>query len=85
MLAEPRRQASLPARFAKERGTTMSDQQQNLLNVGAIEKLGAARKKIVDQLGQVIVGQSAVIEELLISLLAEGIASWRAFPDWPRR
>jgi MoxR-like ATPase len=49
----------------------MSDQQQSLHN-GAIEKLGAARQKIVDQLGQVIVGQSEVIEELLISLFSRG-------------
>jgi MoxR-like ATPase len=49
----------------------MSDEQHSLHN-GAIERLGAARQKIVDQLGQVIVGQSAVIEELLISLFSRG-------------
>ncbi len=36
----------------------------------AIEKLSAARQKIVEQLSQVIVGQSGVIEELLISLFS---------------
>jgi len=50
----------------------MSDQEQSLHNGGAIEKLGAARRKIVDQLGQVIVGQTQVIEELLISLFSRG-------------
>jgi MoxR-like ATPase len=51
----------------------MSDhQQQSLSNTGAIERLGAARQKIVDQLGQVIVGQTLVIEELLISLFSRG-------------
>ena len=38
----------------------------------SIEKLGAAREKIVQQLGQVIVGQSDVIEELLICLFSRG-------------
>ena len=38
----------------------------------AIEKLGDARQKIVEQLAQVIVGQSDVIEELLISLFSRG-------------
>ena len=50
----------------------MSDQQQSFHHSGAIEKLGAARQKIVDQLSQVIVGQNAVIEELLISLFSRG-------------
>ena len=50
----------------------MSDQQQSLHNSGAIERLGEARQKIVDQLGQVIVGQTEVIEELLISLFSRG-------------
>jgi len=38
----------------------------------AIEKLQAARRKILDQLGQVIVGQTEVIDELLISLFSRG-------------
>ena len=38
----------------------------------AIEWLGAARAKILEQLAQVIVGQSQVIEELLISLFSRG-------------
>jgi len=38
----------------------------------AIEKLSSARQKIMDQLAQVIVGQSEVIEELLISLFSRG-------------
>ena len=38
----------------------------------AIRKLGAAREKILAQLSQVIVGQSQVIEELLICLFSQG-------------
>src|SRR5207244_953522 len=38
----------------------------------AIRKLGAAREKIVSELSQVIVGQTQVIEELLISLFSRG-------------
>ncbi|MBN2021441.1 MAG: MoxR family ATPase [Pirellulales bacterium] len=38
----------------------------------AIDKLGAAKRKILDQLGRVIVGQHGVIEELLISLFSRG-------------
>ena len=56
-------------------GTTpTSDGQQGLTpaDAQAIEKLGAAREKIIKQLSQVIVGQHAVIEELLISLFSRG-------------
>ncbi|NLE36426.1 MAG: MoxR family ATPase [Pirellulaceae bacterium] len=38
----------------------------------AIDQLRGARQKITDQLGQVIVGQADVIEELLISLFSRG-------------
>lgn len=38
----------------------------------AIRKLGSAREKILQQLGQVIVGQQQVIEELLICLFSQG-------------
>jgi MoxR-like ATPase len=41
-------------------------------NASAIEKLGDARRKIMDELSQVIVGQTAVIDELLISLFSRG-------------
>jgi MoxR-like ATPase len=50
----------------------MSDQERNQLDGAAIDKLGAARRKITEQLGQVIVGQVEVIEELLISLFSRG-------------
>jgi len=42
------------------------------LDSAAIGRLSAAREKILEQLGQVIVGQNHVIEELLISLFARG-------------
>ena len=38
----------------------------------ALRKLAEAREKIAFQLSQVIVSQTAVIEELLISLFARG-------------
>ena len=38
----------------------------------AIRKLNAAREKILEQLRRVIVGQDAVVEELLISLFSRG-------------
>jgi len=38
----------------------------------AIEKISTARTKIIEQLSQVIVGQTDVIEELLISLMSRG-------------
>jgi MoxR-like ATPase len=50
----------------------MSDHEASLQQSAAIERLGAARQKIIDQLSQVIVGQSEVIEELLISLFSRG-------------
>ena len=48
------------------------DQALNAHDTAAIEKLGAAREKILEQLSQVIVGQHDVIEELLISLFSRG-------------
>jgi MoxR-like ATPase len=50
----------------------MSKNESTLDNSVAIDRLGAARKKIIEQLGQVIVGQTEVIEELLISLFSRG-------------
>jgi MoxR-like ATPase len=50
----------------------MSDQELSHQESAAIERLGSARQKIIDQLGQVIVGQTEVIEELLISLFSRG-------------
>ena len=41
-------------------------------DTAAIEKLGAAREKILQQLSQVIVGQRQVIDELLICLFSRG-------------
>jgi MoxR-like ATPase len=41
-------------------------------DAAAVEKLGAAREKIVEQVSRVIVGQNRVIEELLISLFSRG-------------
>ncbi|MEN6459243.1 MAG: MoxR family ATPase [Thermoguttaceae bacterium] len=50
----------------------MSQQELSAHDSAAVEKLGDARRKIVEQLGQVIVGQGEVIEELLISLFSRG-------------
>jgi MoxR-like ATPase len=43
-----------------------------IAETGAIRRLNDAREKIISQLSQVIVGQSDVIEELLICLFARG-------------
>ncbi|HWB08993.1 MAG TPA: MoxR family ATPase [Pirellulales bacterium] len=50
----------------------MSSDNFNAQEAAAIEKLAAAREKILAQLAQVIVGQGHVIEELLISLFSRG-------------
>ena len=50
----------------------MSDHELGRHESAAIERLGDARRKIIDQLGRVIVGQTGVIEELLISLFSRG-------------
>ena len=50
----------------------MTDSGLSTGDMAAIEKLGAARQKIGAQLAQVIVGQTQVIEELLISLFCRG-------------
>jgi MoxR-like ATPase len=49
-----------------------SDQSLNAHETAAVEKLAAAREKILQQLSRVIVGQHQVIEELLISLFSRG-------------
>ena len=46
--------------------------QATIADSGAVRRLNDAREKIVAQLSQVIVGQSNVIEELLICLFARG-------------
>ena len=43
-------------------------------DLAAVERLGVAYRRIVDQLGRVIVGQRAVVEELLVAMLAGGHA-----------
>ena len=43
-------------------------------DLAAVERLGAAYRRIVDQLGRVIVGQRAVVEELLVAMLSGGHA-----------
>jgi len=50
----------------------MSDPGFAAQDSAAIRKLGQARERILEQLGQVIVGQNNVIEELLISLFSRG-------------
>ena len=54
-------------------GQTPADAvQATISDSAAIRRLNDAREKIVSQLSQVIVGQTAVIEELLICLFARG-------------
>ncbi len=50
----------------------MSEEGLTAQDAAAVEKLGDARQKIIDQLSQVIVGQTEVIDELLISLFSRG-------------
>jgi MoxR-like ATPase len=50
----------------------MNQDTMHTTNGQAIDKLGAARAKILEQLGQVIVGQTNVIDELLVSLFSRG-------------
>jgi MoxR-like ATPase len=49
-----------------------SDQSLSVHETAAVEKLAAAREKILQQLSRVIVGQHQVIEELLITLFSRG-------------
>ncbi len=50
----------------------MSDEQQVAASQESIEKLGKAYAKICEQMSQVIVGQHAVIDQLLIALFSRG-------------
>ena len=55
----------------------MSEDQKTVADATAIRRLSEAREKIVDQLSQVIVGQTAVIEELLIAMFCRGCTQYR--------
>ncbi len=50
----------------------MAVEQQTKEDLQAVEKLAQARDKLVGEIGKVIIGQSQVIEELLIALLCNG-------------
>ncbi|HTM52400.1 MAG TPA: MoxR family ATPase [Pirellulales bacterium] len=50
----------------------MTEHGSSVRESSAIHKLADARERILSQLGQVIVGQDQVIEELLISLFSRG-------------
>ncbi len=50
----------------------MSEEGLAQQEAAAIEKLSSARDRIIEQLSQVIVGQTHVIDELLISLFSRG-------------
>jgi len=49
-----------------------ADKEVAIQDTRAIEKLGTARRRIMEQLARVIVGQHEVIDELLISLFSRG-------------
>jgi MoxR-like ATPase len=50
----------------------MPDETRERGDLAAVEALASARKRILGEIRKVIVGQDAVIEELLISILANG-------------
>ncbi|HEY2841679.1 MAG TPA: MoxR family ATPase [Pirellulales bacterium] len=50
----------------------MTVEQKGVIDSAAIRQLGEAREKIIHQLSEVIVGQTAVIEEILISMFSRG-------------
>ena len=43
-------------------------------DLAAVEKIGAAYQRVVEELGKVIIGQRGVVEELLVAMLAGGHA-----------
>ena len=51
----------------------------------AARRLAEARDQILEQLHQVIVGQSEVIEQILISIFSRGHCLLEGVPGWPRR
>ena len=50
----------------------MAVEEKTQEDLQAVEKLAQARDRLVSEIGKVIIGQSQVIEELLISLLCNG-------------
>ena len=50
----------------------MNENGNGSIDQAAVERLSVARQKILDQLGQVIVGQTDVVEQLLISIFSRG-------------
>jgi len=53
--------------------------------LAAVEKLQKAYHDLRTELGKVIVGQEAVIEELLVALFCRGHALLVGCRGWPRR
>ncbi len=59
-------------RNAHGNGMSNDESNQDEADLAAVEKLESARQRITEELGKVIVGQSAVVEELLVALLSGG-------------
>ncbi len=51
----------------------------------AVQRLTEACQRVTGELSKVIVGQQAVIEELLVALFAGGHCLLVGCPGWPRR
>jgi MoxR-like ATPase len=50
-----------------------------------IEQLGVTLARVREMIGRVIFGQTEVVDQSLITLLAGGHGCWSACPAWPRR
>ncbi len=59
--------------------------QMSAEELASVQKLQDAYAALKGELGKVIVGQSEVMEELLIALFAGGIVCWWACRGWRRR
>ena len=54
-------------------------------DLAALAKLKSAQERIREQIRTVVIGQEAVVEQLLIAIFAGGTASWKGCRGWRRR
>jgi hypothetical protein len=50
-----------------------------------VQRAGAFVRPLFAELGKIIIGQTYLVERLVIGLLASGLSSSKASPAWPRR
>jgi len=62
----------------------MENETEEPSDIAAVERCQQAYNRVRDELAKVIIGQSDVIEQVLIAMFARGHALLEGVPAWPR-